>query len=60
MKGGRGALVLSDSCLFIGRTVQLEQRNQAMNYFIGVMMEKMHERWSINQSPTTLMQWGCQ
>ena len=27
--------MLSDSCLFIGRTVQLEQRNQAMNYFIG-------------------------
>ena len=26
---------------FIGRTVQLEQRNQAMNYFIGVMVEKM-------------------
>lgn len=28
---------------FIGRTVQLEQRNQAMNYFIGVMVEKMRE-----------------
>ena len=28
---------------FIGRTVQLEQRNQAMNYFIGVLVEKMHE-----------------
>lgn len=35
MKGGRGVLVLSDSCLFIGRIVQLEQRNQAMNNFIG-------------------------
>lgn len=28
---------------FIGRTVQMEQRNQAMNYFIGVMVEKMRE-----------------
>lgn len=28
---------------FIGRTVQLEQRNQAMNYFIGVTVEKMRE-----------------
>ena len=28
---------------FIGRTVQLEQRNQAMNYFIGVLVEKMRE-----------------
>lgn len=36
-------MVLSDSCLFIGRTVQLEQRNQAMNYFIGVTVEKMRE-----------------
>ena len=27
---------------FIGRTVQMEQRNQAMNYFIGVLVEKMH------------------
>ena len=26
---------------FIGRTVQLEQRNQAMNCFIGELMEKM-------------------
>ena len=25
----------------IGRTVQLEQRNQAMNYFIGVLGRKM-------------------
>lgn len=29
---------------FIGRTVQLEQRNQAMNYFIGVMVDKMQEK----------------
>ena len=32
-----------DVLQFIGRTVQLEQRNQAMNYFIGVMTEKMTE-----------------
>lgn len=32
-----------DVLQFIGRTVQLEQRNQAMNYFIGVMTEKMNE-----------------
>lgn len=30
-----------DVLQFIGRTVQLEQRNQAMNYFIGMMIEKM-------------------
>lgn len=30
-----------DVLQFIGRTVQLEQRNQAMNYFIGVLVEKM-------------------
>ena len=28
---------------FIGRTVLLEQRNQAMNYFIGGLVEKMRE-----------------
>lgn len=28
---------------FIGQTLQLEQRNQAMNYFIGVTVEKMRE-----------------
>ena len=32
-----------DVLQFIGHTVQLEQRNQAMNYFIGVMVEKMRE-----------------
>lgn len=32
-----------DVLQFIGRTVQLEQRNQAMNYFIDVMVEKMRE-----------------
>ena len=32
-----------DVLQFIGRTVQLEQRNQAMNYFICVMVEKMRE-----------------
>lgn len=32
-----------DVLQFIGRCVQLEQRNQAMNYFIGVMVEKMRE-----------------
>lgn len=34
---------MKDVLQFIGRTVQLEQRNQAMNYFIGVMVEKMRE-----------------
>ena len=32
-----------DVLQFIGRTVQLEQRNQAMNYFIGVMVEKLRD-----------------
>lgn len=32
-----------DVLQFIGRIVLLEQRNQAMNYFIGVMVEKMRE-----------------
>lgn len=32
-----------DVLRFIGRTVQLEQRNKAMNYFIGVLVEKMRE-----------------
>lgn len=32
-----------DVLQFIGRTVQLEQRNAAMNYFIGVIVEKMRE-----------------
>ena len=32
-----------DVLQFVGRTVQLEQRNQAMNYFIGVIVEKMRE-----------------
>lgn len=32
-----------DVLQFIGRTVQLEQRNQAMNYFIGIIVEKMRE-----------------
>ena len=32
-----------DVLQFIGRTVQMEQRNQAMNYFIGVLVEKMKE-----------------
>lgn len=32
-----------DVLQFIGSTVQLEQRNQAMNYFIGVIVEKMRE-----------------
>ncbi len=32
-----------DVLQFIGRTVQLEQRNQAMNCFIGVTVEKMRE-----------------
>lgn len=32
-----------DVLQFIGLTVQLEQRNSAMNYFIGVIVEKMRE-----------------
>lgn len=32
-----------DVLQFIGRTVQLEQKNQAMNYFIGVTVERMRE-----------------
>lgn len=32
-----------DVLQFIGRTVQLEQRNRAMNYFISVMVEKMRK-----------------
>ena len=28
---------------FIGQTLQLEQRNQTMNYFIGVLVDKMRE-----------------
>lgn len=32
-----------DVLQFIGRTVQLEQRNLAMNHFIGVLVEKMRE-----------------
>ena len=32
-----------DVLQFIGRTVQIEQQNQAMNYFIGVAIEKMRE-----------------
>lgn len=30
-----------DMLQFIGRTVQTEQQNQAMNYFIGVLVDKM-------------------
>ena len=32
-----------DVLQFIGQTIQLEQRNQAMNYFIGVLTDKMKE-----------------
>lgn len=32
-----------DVLQFIGRTVQLEQKNQAMNYFIGVLVDKMRD-----------------
>ncbi len=32
-----------DVLQFIGRTVQIEQQNQAMNYFIGVLVDKMQE-----------------
>lgn len=31
----------ADALQFIGQTLQLEQRNQAMNYFIGVLVDKM-------------------
>lgn len=32
-----------DVLQFIGQTLQLEERNKAMNYFIGVIVEKMRE-----------------
>lgn len=32
-----------DLLQFIGQTLQLEQKNQAMNYFIGVLVDKMRE-----------------
>lgn len=32
-----------DVLKFIGQTLQLEQRNNAMNYFIGVLVEKMRK-----------------
>lgn len=32
-----------DVLQFIGRTIQMEQHNQAMNYFIGVLVDKMRE-----------------
>lgn len=32
-----------DVLQFIGQTIQLEQKNQAMNYFIGVLVDKMRE-----------------
>ena len=32
-----------DVIQFIGRVTQLEQRNTAMNYFIGVIVDKMHD-----------------
>ena len=35
--------VQKDVMQFIGRTMHIEQRNQAMNYFIGVMVERMRE-----------------
>lgn len=36
--------VKKDVLQFIGRSVQLEQRNSAMDYFIGVMTDKMREK----------------
>lgn len=36
-------LTKKDVLQFIGRTVQLEQRNRAMNSFIGVLVEKMRQ-----------------
>ena len=32
-----------DVLQFIGQTLQLEERNKAMNYFIGVLVDKMRE-----------------
>lgn len=32
-----------DLLQFVGRCLQLEQRNDAMNYFIGVIIEQMHK-----------------
>ena len=32
-----------DVLQFIGRTIQMEQQNQAMNYFIGVLVDKMRK-----------------
>ena len=32
-----------DVLQFVGQTLQLEQRNKAMNYFIGIIVEKMRE-----------------
>lgn len=32
-----------DVLQFVGQTLQLEQHNQAMNYFISVIVEKMHK-----------------
>ena len=32
-----------DVLQFIGRTVQMEQRNQEMNHFIGTLVEKMRD-----------------
>lgn len=33
----------TDVLTFVGNTLQLEQRNQAMNYFIGVLEDKLRE-----------------
>lgn len=33
----------ADALQFIGQTLQLEQRNSAMNYFIGVLVDKMRD-----------------
>lgn len=33
----------ADVLQFVGQTLQLEQQNQAMNYFIGVMVDKMRK-----------------
>lgn len=32
-----------DVLQFVGQALQLEQRNRAMNYFIGVMLDKLHK-----------------
>ena len=43
VKDARFKVPMPIALQFVGRVTQLEQRNQAMNYFIGVLVEKMRE-----------------